>query len=202
MTAPLVVAGVSKAFGRHQVLRDVSLEARAGEILAVVGENGAGKSTLLRIIAGLLRPSAGSVTTNGRLGYCDQDPQLFPDLTVAEHFRYFARAYGIADSGAWTATRDELLERFDFARFAGSRVATLSGGTQHKLHLALALLHLPTVLVLDEPYHAFDWQTYLRFWEHAATLRDRGVAIVVVSHLVHERARFDRVAELRDGVLQ
>jgi ABC-type multidrug transport system ATPase subunit len=199
--APLVVDNVSKSFGRRPVLRGVTFEARRGEILGLVGENGAGKSTLLRIVAGLARPDAGRVRITGRLGYCDQEPHVFADLTVAEHFSYFARAYGIADGGEWTGLRDELLEGFRYAREADSRVSELSGGTRQKLHLSLALLHRPQVLVLDEPYQAFDWQTYLLFWARAQALCDAGVAIVIVSHIAHDRDRFTRILELREGRL-
>lgn len=183
-------------------MRGISFEARRGEILGLVGENGAGKSTLLRIIVGLLRPDAGRVDLAGRLGYCDQEPQLFPDLTVAEHFAYFARAYGIADSPDWIESREELLDRFRYARYATTRAGELSGGTQQKLHLSLALLHRPDVLVLDEPYQAFDWDTYLRFWEFVEARRDRGTAIVIVTHIAHDRDRLTRTLELRAGRLQ
>ena len=201
MTLPLVVEAVRKDYGRRPVLRGVSMEARAGEIVGIVGENGAGKSTLLRITVGLLRPDAGRVSLTGRLGYCDQDPQVFPDLTVAEHFVYFSRAYGLASEAAGSA-RDELLDRFDFGRYAARRVAELSGGTRQKLHLSIALLHRPDVLVLDEPYLAFDFDTYIRFWTCAEAMRDRGAAIVIVSHLAHDRERFTRLLELKEGQLR
>jgi ABC-2 type transport system ATP-binding protein len=81
---PLAVHDIAKAYRSRSVLRGVSFEARRGEILGLVGENGAGKTTLLRIVVGLLRPDAGRVHLVGRLGYCDQEPQVFPDLTVAE----------------------------------------------------------------------------------------------------------------------
>jgi ABC-type multidrug transport system ATPase subunit len=202
MTAQLAASGVSRRYGRRPVLRDVSFEAGAGEILGVVGENGAGKSTLLRIVAGLLRPSAGSVRVAGRLGYCDQEAHLAPDLTVAEHFAYFARAYGLAGGAGWRSARDALLEHFGFGRYTAHRVTQLSGGTRQKLHLSLALLHDPDVLVLDEPYLAFDYDTYLRFWSLAEARRALGATILIVSHLVHDRERFTRVLELRDGVLR
>jgi ABC-2 type transport system ATP-binding protein len=194
----LVVRAVSHAFGRQQVLRSVSLNVAPGEILGITGENGSGKSTLLRILVGLLRPDAGSVEHWGALGHCDQEPLLFPDLTVAAHFRYFARAYDLPEA-AWRAARDELLDRFHFAHYLDARVARLSGGTRQKLHLSLALLHRPALLVLDEPYQAFDWETYLRFWEYATELRGGGTALVIVSHLAHERTRFDRLLALREG---
>jgi ABC-2 type transport system ATP-binding protein len=199
---PLSVEGVSKSYAKRSVLRDVSFEARGGEILGLVGENGAGKSTLLRIVAGLMQPDCGRVDVNGRLGYCDQDPHVFADLTVAEHFLYFARAYGIADGGDWAGQRDELMEWFRYTREVNSRAGQLSGGTRQKLHLSLALLHRPQVLVLDEPYQAFDWQTYLLFWARAEALREAGTAIIVVSHIAHDRERFTRILELREGRLQ
>ena len=199
---PLCVDDVSKSYGRRPVLRGISFEARRGEILGLVGENGAGKSTLLRIVAGLMRPDAGSVRVSGRLGYCDQEPHVFADLTVAEHFSFFARAYGIAGGGDWIVLRDELLEWFRYAREVDSRVSELSGGTRQKLHLSLALLHRPQVLVLDEPYQAFDWQTYLLFWARTEALREAGAAIVVVSHIAHDRERFTRILELREGRLE
>jgi ABC-type multidrug transport system ATPase subunit len=142
------------------------------------------------------------VQCTGRLGYCDQEPQLFPDLTVAEHFAYFACAYGIAGDHEWLAMRDQLLGTFRYARDMHVRTAQLSGGTRQKLHLSLALLHRPDVVVLDEPYLAFDWDTYLRFWTHAEALRAAGTAIVMVSHLVHDRDRFTRILDLRDGELR
>jgi len=192
---------VARRFGRREVLRSVSFEARHGEIVGIVGENGAGKSTVLRIVVGLLAPSSGAVGVSGTLGYCDQEPQLFTDLTVAEHFSYFARAYGLRGDPTWIHRRDALLERFAFRSALDRRTRVLSGGTRQKLHLSLALLHRPDVVVLDEPYLAFDWDTYQRFWTYAEELRAEGAALVIVSHLVHDRAHFTRVLELRDGVL-
>ena len=200
--AALAVHGVVRSFRRRPVLRGASYEAYRGEILGIVGENGAGKSTLLRITVGLLRPAVGTVRIAGRLGYCDQEPRLFPDLTVDEHFAYFARAYGLASAGAWQARRDVLLEHFAFDGYRKVRATHLSGGTRQKLHLSLALLHQPDVLVLDEPYLAFDSETYLRFWEYTENARQDGAAIVVVSHVAHDRERFGRVLALREGVLR
>lgn len=205
MSAPaadiaLAARDVRKAYRGVNVLRSVSFSVSPGEIVGITGENGSGKSTLLRILVGLLRADGGSVELTGRLGYCDQEPALFPDLTVAEHFRYLARAYALPD-GRWMPMRDELLLRFSFSQYADVPSRKLSGGTRQKLHLSLALLHRPTVVVLDEPCSAFDWETYLRFWEYAAELRRRGTAIVVVSHVAYERSRFDRVLALREGAI-
>jgi len=205
-TAVLAVESVEKSFGvgvpwrrrRVAVLRGASLEVRPGELVGLVGENGSGKSTLMQIIVGLLPRDAGIVTHDGRLGYCPQQPLLWDKLTVAEHFELFAQAYGLADHRARGA-RDALVDELAFGRYLGYRVEALSGGTRQKLNLALALLHEPRLLLLDEPYTGFDWETYLRFWELAERRRAEGMGILVVSHLLSERGRLSRLYELRDG---
>lgn len=197
----IIATGLAHRYGRREVLRDVSFRADPGEVVGIVGENGAGKSTLLRIIAGLLKPTLGTVVVHGTLGYCDQEPALFPDLTVEEHFQWLACAYGLASQSKWADRREALLAQYAFGQYRRARADTLSGGTRQKLHLALALLHAPTVLVLDEPYQAFDWETYVRFWDHAESLREAGCAIVVVSHLIHDHARCTRLLSLREGTL-
>ena len=194
----LAARGICKSFGRRRVLAGLDLEAAAGEMVAVAGENGTGKTTLLRILAGDLRPDAGSVTIRGRPGYCPQTAVLDEALTVDQNVRYFQAAYGIGRTGRAEA----LIERLGYAGCRDQRAGTLSGGTRQKLSLTLALMHDPPVLLLDEPYQGFDWQTYLAFWEMAGELRDRGTATVVISHLVFERERFDRICHLRDGRIE
>ncbi len=194
MTA-LAARGIRKSFGRRQVLAGLDLEVAPGELVAVVGENGTGKTTLLRILAGDLRPDAGTIAIGGRPGYCPQTVVLDEALTVDQHVRYFQAAYGI-DS---TARADELIERLGYASARAQRAGTLSGGTKQKLSLTLALMHDPAVLLLDEPYQGFDWQTYLAFWDLAGELRAAGTATVVISHLVFEHERFDRICHLAGG---
>jgi ABC-2 type transport system ATP-binding protein len=196
----LAARDLAKAYGRREVLVGASLEIRRGEVVGITGENGAGKSTLLRILVGLLRPDRGSVARPGDMGYAPQEPLLYELLTPWEHFRYFGAARGLA-APAWQARGEALLERYRFTDWRGERVANLSGGTRQKLNLALAWLPDPSLLILDEPYGGFEWSTYLHFWEHVEELSERGRAILVVSHLFHERDRFDRLFELRDGRL-
>jgi ABC-2 type transport system ATP-binding protein len=193
----ITVTTVARSFGRREVLRDVSFEAHPGEMIGIVGENGAGKSTLLRIIAGLLRPSYGDVDVEGRLGYCPQEPQIFSALTVAQNIEWFAAAYRVDCS----ARCDELIDRFGFRRDLHAVARTLSGGTRQKLNLTVALMHDPTVLLLDEPYQGFDWETYGHFWDLAEEFRASGRTILVISHLFFERERFNRVLWLHNGVL-
>jgi ABC-type multidrug transport system ATPase subunit len=202
----LAVHEVTKAFSsgspwhrrRVAVLRGASLEVLPSELVGLVGENGAGKSTLMQVIVGLLARDGGSVSRPDRLGYCPQQPLLWEKLTVAEHFELFAQAYRLDEKRA-TASRDGLLDELRFGKYLGNQVEELSGGTRQKLNLALALLHEPQLLLLDEPYASFDWETYLRFWEMAERRRADGMGILIVSHLLAERQRLTRIYELREG---
>lgn len=180
------------------MLRGATLELRSGELVGLVGENGSGKSTLMKIVVGLLERDGGTVVRPGRLGYCPQSPLLWEKLTVAEHFALFARAYEV-EAGLAGEVRRRLLEELQFARYEHYRVEELSGGTRQKLNLALSLMHEPRLLLLDEPYAGFDWETYLRFWDLVGDRRESGMAILIVSHLLAERERLDRVLELREG---
>lgn len=180
------------------VLKGASLMVCSGELVGLVGENGSGKSTLMQIVVGLLGRDGGRSYQRGGLGYCPQVPMLWDKLTVDEHFELFGEAYGLDDDAREKAV-DGLVDELSFARYRRYRVEELSGGTRQKLNLALALMHDPDLLLLDEPYSGFDWETYLRFWEMSERRRDAGMGILIVSHLLAERERLDRVYELRDG---
>lgn len=204
--AVLTVNEVAKSFAagppwhrRHiEVLRGASLAVDAGELVGLVGENGSGKSTLMQIIVGLLARDSGEVHRPERLGYCPQIPLLWDKLTVLEHFELFAEAYELDEPRA-RASREGLMKELSFLKYREYRVEELSGGTRQKLNLALALLHEPQLLALDEPYAGFDWETYVRFWEMAEQRRAQGMGILIISHLLAERERLDRVYELRAG---
>ncbi|HEV7204563.1 MAG TPA: ABC transporter ATP-binding protein [Jatrophihabitans sp.] len=191
----LVVSGVSKAYGRTPILDNVDLTVDAGEIVALTGENGAGKSTLLRICAGLLRADRGRVLVGNRIGYCPQEPALFELLTCDEHLMMFGRGVGLSRSEALDRGH-ALLAEFDFPIDRQVVTADMSGGTRQKLNLALAMLNDPGLLLLDEPYQGFDRGTYANFWDHCQRWREQGRAIVVVTHMLAELTRVDRVVEL------
>jgi ABC-type multidrug transport system ATPase subunit len=187
--------GVWKAYGRQQVLSGADLAVRAGTLVAVVGENGAGKSTLLRIAVGQVAADRGSVERVGPFGYCPQVAVLNDTLTVRQHLRLFQVAYGLRD----LRRAHELMQFFGFEGCGDARVGSISGGTRQKLNLTLALMHDPRLLVLDEPYQGFDWDTHRRFWQLASTLRASGRSVLVVTHLVYERDHFDAVRHLHQG---
>ena len=202
----LRATGITKSYRRGArprrrelaVLRGADLELCAGEVVGLVGENGSGKSTLMKILVGALDADSGVVEMSGRVGYCPQEPLLYERLTCDEHLELFGVAYGM-DPAAVEASSASLYDDLGFARWRDVQVAELSGGTRAKLNLALALLSDPEVLLLDEPYAGFDWDTYQRFWDLTADRRDAGRSVLVVSHFVSDRERFDRLVEVRDG---
>jgi ABC-2 type transport system ATP-binding protein len=195
---PLDARGLTKRYRRRVVLTDVSLHVAHGEAVAVIGANGAGKTTLLQLCTGLLAPDAGAVERHGRIGYCPQEPGLVDLLTAEEHLLLFGTATGLSRAEARTTGR-RLLDSFGFPAGETAVAKDLSGGTRQKLNLALSLLGDPTVLLLDEPYQGFDRGSYIDFWEHVDTWRAEGRAVVVVTHLLTELNRVDRVVEVRDA---
>jgi ABC-type multidrug transport system ATPase subunit len=199
MSQPILCTqNLSKAYGKHQVLRDINFEVYPGSLVGIVGENGAGKSTLLRILAGEMRANRGQVIRNGPFGYCPQIVVLNEALTVYQHLLYFKAAYNLTNLGR----AEELLTELGYEKYRQSLVATLSGGTRQKLNLTLALMHRPHLLLLDEPYQGFDWETYLRFWELAEKLKEQGCTVLIISHMFFEQSRFDELYRLQDGLIE
>lgn len=191
----LLVSQVTKRFGSTTILDGVDLTVHGGEVVALTGENGAGKTTLMKICAGLIRCDAGEVRVAGPIGYCPQNPGLFELLTADDHLVMFGRGAGIGRTESLRRGH-EILEEFAYPVHERSATRDLSGGTRQKLNLALALLTDPTVLLLDEPYQGFDRGTYVNFWDHCQAWRDSGKAVVVVTHMLAELERADRVVEL------
>jgi len=183
-----------------EVLTGATLRVDPGQIVGIVGENGSGKSTLMEILAGVLEYDAGDVERSGSVGWCPQEPRLYDRLTVDETFELFGTAYDMSDEEIAEA-RDWLTDTLDFEQFRDRQIRNLSGGNRQKVNLSVALMHEPDLLLLDEPYTGFDWETFLAFWDLTEELRDRGVGVAVISHIITERDRFDVVYELHDGHL-
>lgn len=148
----LCLRGLTMAFGRRLLFTHVEAEVAPGRCLAVTGANGAGKSTLLRIVAGLLRPEAGSVDFDGARGYAAPDVQAYAELTGLENLAFFARLRGLPD-----ADLDGLLVRVGLPRARGrDLVSTYSSGMRQRLKLAVSLLGDPPLLLWDEPTATLD----------------------------------------------
>jgi ABC-2 type transport system ATP-binding protein len=187
--------GIWKRYGERDALRDVSFEAGDGERVAVIGPNGAGKTTLLQILAGVQRPTSGTVTAE-RVGWVPQHPALYSKLSVAENLRLFARLEKVPDVERAVAG---MLEQTALADRADDEVGELSGGNKQRVNIAIGLLGDPAVLLLDEPSAALDPRQRERLWEFIGAL---GTTVVFATHDIGEAERFaDRVLVLADGEL-
>lgn len=184
----------------EEVLTGASIEVGPEEIVGIVGGNGSGKSTLMKILVGVLNQDSGQVTRTGTIGWCPQETLLYDRLTIRETFRLFGTGYGMSEEAIATAMK-RLAAQLDFDQYLDYRIDQLSGGNRQKVNLGIALMHEPDVLLLDEPYTGFDWETYQTFWELSEDLVNQGISIVIISHLLQERRRIDRIYELEDGKL-
>ncbi|HUC61247.1 MAG TPA: ABC transporter ATP-binding protein [Alphaproteobacteria bacterium] len=210
--APILAEGLVKRFGAFTAVDGVSFAIARGEIVGFLGPNGAGKSTTIRMLAGLLKPSAGRARVAGydvarepervreRIGYMSQKFSLYGDLTVAENLRFFGGIYRVA--------RAELVARMDFAiEMAGlvgredALVSTLAGGWKQRLALGCAILHRPPILFLDEPTSGVDPESRRRFWDLIHALAADGVAVLVSTHYMDEAEYCNRVALIDRGRL-
>jgi branched-chain amino acid transport system ATP-binding protein len=201
---------VSCGYGDVDVLREVSLEVAAGEVLGLLGRNGAGKTTTLRVIMGLVRARSGSITLDGAellrvppdeiprrgIAYVPQGRRLFPDLTVAENLRM-----GLLVRGGGDETLEPVLELFPVLRERlRQRAGTLSGGEQQMLATARALCARPALLLMDEPSEGLMPTLVDRLLRTVTALRARGVGILLVEQKVDAVLRVaDRVAILEGG---
>ncbi len=197
-------------YGEVQVLRGLSLEARAGEVLCLLGRNGAGKTTTLKAIMGLVPPRAGAVMLDGEaisgipahevprrgVGYVPQGRRLFAELTVAENLEI-----GLMTRGKGTAIRDRVLDIFPRLRQRlRQRAGTLSGGEQQMLALARALCLEPSVLLLDEPTEGLQPSMIAQIREVVGAMKETGVATLLVEQRVDAVLSIaDRVAFIENG---
>jgi len=196
----LSVSALAKRYGELEALRDVSFQASAGELVAVVGPNGAGKTTLLSIIAGIQSPSAGTVSREpSDVGWVPQQPAVYSKLSVAENFELFARLERVADP---RSAVERMLVQTDLRDRAREPVDRLSGGNRQRVNVALGLIAHPPVLALDEPSASLDPGQRERLWEFIAGLLGGGTTVVFSTHNVSEAQRYaDRVLVLAEGRL-
>lgn len=197
--------GLARRYGRVKALEGVDVELGAGEIVGLLGPSGAGKTTLVRILALLLRPSAGSLTLFGeqptaaglgalrrRIGYMPQEHALYEDLSARFNVRFFGR-------GVRTVRVDALLDFLGLGDRARDAVQTMSGGMKQRVSLACALVASPELLLLDEPTAGIDPVLRERFWGEFRRLRDEGASLLVSTHQIDEAVHCDRLLIMRAG---
>ena len=190
--ARLSAHGVHFRRGHHHVLRGVSLEVEPGRCLGIAGHNAAGKSTLLGVLAGWLQPSQGHVEIDGRhlhggvppeVGFAPQETSLYPHLTGRQNLELFGRLYDL-DRATLEERIDELVDRFDLHRFINQAAHHYSGGVARRLHLALALIHKPKVVLLDEPTNGLDPSSRRTALRTITELLADGTCVVMTSQLL------------------
>lgn len=204
------VRNLTKRFGNFTAVDHVNLEIRRGENFGLLGPNGAGKTTTIRMITGIIRPTEGYAKVFGidvsrerekvirRMGYMPQRFSLYEDLTVEENLRLYGALQGL--SGSYLNERvDELMERFLLRDFKTRLAGKLSGGTKQRLSLAVALVHDPDLLILDEPTAGVDPPLRRKFWEYFKELNREGKTILVTTHYMDEAENCDRLALMGGG---
>ncbi len=195
----LSVRGLRKRYGTTEALKGVDLEVADGELVGLLGPNGAGKSTLVKIACGLVQPTAGSATITGDLGYL-AELFRFPDWSSADEV--LALHQELARSPGGAAERRELLDRVGLSGEDERKVGTMSKGMQQRLGLAQAMIGTPAILLLDEPTSALDPAGRILVRDVLETLRERGTAVLLNSHLLSEVELIcDRVAIVNHGEL-
>jgi ABC-2 type transport system ATP-binding protein len=199
-TAVVSASGLTKRYGDREALRDVSVQAGAGELVAVIGPNGAGKTTLLSILAGIQKADGGEVDwPAGEVGWVPQQAAVYGKLTVAENLRLFARLEKRPDVEDVVV---RMLRQTALQDRARDQVSTLSGGNRQRVNIAVGLLSEPDVLLLDEPSASLDPRQRERLWEFLRALAEQGTAIIFSTHNVAEAERnANRVLVLADGEL-
>ncbi|MDO5322004.1 MAG: ABC transporter ATP-binding protein [Bacteroidia bacterium] len=201
---------ISRIFGAHRALDDVSFSIEDGQLVALMGANGAGKSTLFDILATLDRKFEGFAGIDGidvrknpvdirkHIGYVPGRFSLYNDLTVAENLDFFASAYGVATGrvsevcpGLWRGLEP----------FSASRAGTLSGGMKQKLSICCAIVHTPSTLLLDEPTVGVDPVSRREMWEELDALKRQGTTILISTHYLDEASLADKILFLHEGRL-
>jgi thiamine transport system ATP-binding protein len=206
----LELRNVTISYQNQRLLKNIALVVESNEIVSLVGPSGSGKTTLLRVIAGLEKPSTGSVLVNGvnishqpthlrGIGLVFQDNQLFPHLTVEGNIGYSLRMRGINKLQRAQHVA-QMLELMGLERFATRSVQQLSGGEAKRVAVARSLIAQPSVLLLDEPLTGLDSELRDRLLtDVAAILRSRGTTVVHVTHDLYEAAAFsDRVVNIHE----
>ncbi len=215
MTTPvLVVDKLRKSYASYVALREVSFEVRSQERFGLLGPNGAGKTTLMSLLTGLSRPDAGTIRFLGelfeprnpshqkRIGLATQDLAIYPELTALENVLFFGKLYGLR--GADLRQRAiHVLRDVGLEDRAEQRTHTFSGGMKRRLNLAVAVVHRPTLVLLDEPTTGVDPQSRNHIFERVQALHHDGVSVVYTSHYMEEvQALCPRIAILDQGMIQ
>jgi ABC-2 type transport system ATP-binding protein len=191
-------------------MNNLTMYIHAGETFGLIGPNGSGKTTLIRMLAGLILPTSGTIRimneripsqkVAAHIGYMTQLSALYLDLTARENMQFFCNVYGLRGKEQKQRIM-EMLERVDLADRIDDVVGHFSGGMRQRLSLACALVHHPSLALLDEPTVGVDPELRREFWDYFAQLNKEGVTIIVSTHHLDEAIRCTRLGLMRNGIL-
>lgn len=210
MDKVIEVSHVSKHYGKVEALHDVSFSVDKGEVFGLIGPDGAGKTTLFRILATLLLPEAGRVSVDGYdviasmkdirkcVGYMPGRFSLYQDLSVEENLKFFATLFATTVEAEYDNIK-AIYQQIE--PFRKRKAGALSGGMKQKLALCCALIHKPSILLLDEPTTGVDPVSRKEFWDMLGGLRRRGITIIASTPYIDEVQRCDRIAFLQEGMV-
>ena len=204
----LKIKHLTKFYGKVAVLQNLNLSIKEGEIYGLLGANGAGKTTTINVICGLLNYDQGTVHINGQnlsqnskylLGVAPQENLLYPQLSCRQNLAFFGKIYGLKGTKLKSSIHGclegvSLLERKDDA------IDTLSGGMQRRVNIAVALVHHPKLLILDEPTTGLDIEARYEIWQLILRLKEQGMTILLTTHLLDEAQKLcDRIGIIKEG---
>ncbi len=206
----LEIHQLCKAYGKRQVLNNLCLQISPGEVYGLIGSNGAGKTTTINILCNLLQFDSGKVEIAGckisaetkrLIGVVPQENLMYKNLTCAENLHFFARIYGLSGAERKQRVR-ECLILVNLLDRANSVVENLSGGMQRRLSMALALVHHPKLVILDEPTTGLDVEARYEIWELIRSLQQQQITVLLTTHLLEEAERLcQRIGILKNGHL-
>lgn len=206
----LEVRKICKSYGKKRVLQDLSFAIQSGEVYGLLGPNGAGKTTTISILCGLIKADRGSVMMNGQtasgamqslIGIAPQENIFYKSLTCEENLQFFGQLYGLNNELCRKQAK-YCLELVGLGERAKSIADTLSGGMQRRLSMAIALVHQPQLVVLDEPTTGLDIEARYEIWEVIRNLSSQDTAILLTTHLLDEAERLcQRIGIIKQGSL-
>ena len=208
------VSNLSKTFGSFKAVDNLSLSIEKGEIYGLIGPNGSGKTTTILMLLDILDPDKGAkIIIDGKeipreinevctkIGFMPQDLSLYLDLTIEQNLRFFGELYKIPKS-TLNSKIQEVLELIDLTEFRKRLVSECSGGMQRRCSLALALLHEPEILILDEPTVGIDPELRIEFWNYFKKIsREKGVTILITTHYLAESVNCDRIGLMHKKIV-
>ncbi len=201
---------VDRLFGKKAVLKNISIKIGEGEIFGILGPSGSGKTTLIKLIAGIDKCSNGEVLVYGKempnfsvlssIGYMGQSDALYTDLTGFDNLSFFGALYNLKGEGLKTRIQN-VAKIVGLEDSLNKHVNQYSGGMKKRLSLAIAILHKPTLLILDEPTVGIDPVLRKQIWKQFSEMKEQGTTIIITTHIMEEAEKCERIALIREGEL-